>query len=192
MGIGVGGKYMIFMDIARTQFYASRNKKQNHKDINTISDILRCDKNFVILRKNPMLPSLIVLYQPTNEKCEISVTNGLSVQFSNLIGHFYEIQPESMKFYQFIRVWFEINQVQFKSLITNLLVIHYLQVNNLMPSAFRAQKNVIQDYIDGVAINFDPTRDISSYELRKMQYYFSYVRGFFRYYCNTIKFSSQC
>ena len=80
---------------------------------------------------------------------DISITNGFSVQISAMIGHFFEIQPEAVKFYHFIRIWLKINKVSFKQFTLTLLVMNFLQEENLLPTAFNAQKNVPQDYIEG-------------------------------------------
>lgn len=114
-----------------------------------LEKLLRNQSKWRILRVNHALPSLNVIYRPTNQRCDLSVTNGFSVQISEMIGHFFEIQPEAIKFYHFIRVWLRINGVSFKAFTLTLLVMNYLQECNLLPTAFKAQKNVAQSFIEG-------------------------------------------
>ncbi|KAG5676668.1 hypothetical protein PVAND_006486 [Polypedilum vanderplanki] len=175
-------KMQVFLDVGRNNYYAPRDYKKNFNDIKTIQKWLSKDPNFKVLRINPHLPSLNVCLRSSNDVCEISVTNGLSVQLSCMIGHFFTIQPEAIKFYHFIRLWLKINGVKFKTFNVALLVIHYLQTSNFMPSAYRAQKNIQLEFIEDCATSFDSGKTISDYGIKKLHYYYSYVRSFFRYY----------
>lgn len=69
-----------------------------------------------------------------------------------MIGHFFEIQPEAVKLYHFLRTWLSINKINLKPFTLTLLLLHYLQEENLMPSVVKAQTNVPQNFIEGKRI----------------------------------------
>ncbi|CAG9798866.1 unnamed protein product [Chironomus riparius] len=185
MGLSEGkAEIAIFLDIGQDGFFSDRNYKKNIQEIKILEGLLRKQSKWRILRLNHALPSLNVIYRPTNQRCDLSVTNGFSVQISEMIGHFFRIQPEAVKFYHFIRIWLRINGINFKAFTLTLLVMNYLQEANLMPTAFNAQKNINQNFIEGIPVIFDPDRDICSYSVKKMPYYYVHIRGFFRYYAS--------
>lgn len=131
------------------RFFSDRNYKINIKEIKMLEGLLRKQSKWRVLRINHALPSLNVIYRPTNQRCDLSVTNGFSVQISEMIGHFFEIQPEAIKLYHFIRIWLRINKISFKAFTLTLLVMNYLQECNLLPTAFKAQANIVQSFIEG-------------------------------------------
>ncbi|XP_070499679.1 terminal uridylyltransferase Tailor-like [Chironomus tepperi] len=185
MGLSEGkAEIAVFLDIGQHRFFSERNYKTNIQEIKMLEKLLRKQPKWRILRLNHALPSLNVIYRPTNQRCDLSVTNGFSVQISEMIGHFFEIQPEAVKFYHFIRIWLRINKITFKAFTLTLLVMNYLQECNLMPTAFKAQKNVPQSFIEGIPVTFDSARDICSYSVKKMPFYYVHIRGFFRYYAS--------
>lgn len=62
---------------------------------------------------------------------------------SELIRHLFDIQPEAFEMYQFFRLWaLEIFKFKFTNYSLTLMVIFYLQHQNLMPSMVRVQKDL--------------------------------------------------
>lgn len=65
------------------------------------------------------------------------------------MNHLFVIQPEALKLFHFVRIWFEICGVRFKRYQLTLLVIFYLQLCNLLPSIQRTQKGLKRRYVMG-------------------------------------------
>jgi hypothetical protein len=82
----------------------------------------------------------------------VSIANGFSVQISELIGHLFGLQREAVKLYHFINLWLKINKIHFKDFTLTLLIVFYLQLQNFLPSAQWAQRDVKQDFIEGKII----------------------------------------
>lgn len=78
------------------------------------------------------------------------VDNGLGVRSSELVEHLFYIQTKSRRFFHFIRMWLEGNGIRMKTYTLAMLVIFYLQQHNFMPSTYRVQKNLEEEYIDGM------------------------------------------
>jgi hypothetical protein len=71
------------------------------------------------------------------------------VEASGLVEHLFDIQPEAKWFFHFIRLWLECNGLKIKTYTLTMLVIFFLQTQNLMPSTKRVQRNLEEEYING-------------------------------------------
>lgn len=97
---------------------------------------------------NTRVPSFKVIHRTTGIKCDISVTNGMAVQNSKLFGHLFSIQSEAIAFHHFIRRWLAIFDVNVRGFSLTLLIVLFLQQNNLMPSIQKVQKGVPKIMLD--------------------------------------------
>lgn len=62
---------------------------------------------------------------------------------SLMIHHLFDIQPAALEMFQFIRFWaLEVSRFQFTNYSLTLMVIFYLQHQNLMPSVVDVQKGL--------------------------------------------------
>lgn len=99
------------------------------------------------------IPSFKVIHRASGIKCDISVCNGLSVQNSKLFAHLFNIQPEAIALYHFCKRWLQIFDVQIlKGFSLTLMIVFFLQQNNLMPTIENVQKNLTKIVIDGRSI----------------------------------------
>lgn len=98
---------------------------------------------------NYTVPSFKVIHKGSGIKCDISVTNGMAVHNSHLIGHLFDIQPEAAAFYHYIKRWLRLFDIKFKGFTLTLLVIFYLQKLNFMPPIMIVQHQVPREKIDG-------------------------------------------
>lgn len=97
---------------------------------------------------NQKVPSFKVIHRPTGIKCDISVTNGMAVQNSLLFGHLFDIQTEAIAFHHFIQKWLAIFDVNIRGFSLTLLIVLFLQRNNLMPPIIEVQKDVPKIILD--------------------------------------------
>lgn len=81
------------------------------------------------------------------------MTNGLSVCNSKLLAHLFNIQPEAVSLYHFVRQWLIVNDFNhLKGYTVTLLVLFYLQSKNLMPTIETVQRYLPKRTIDGKMI----------------------------------------
>jgi hypothetical protein len=72
----------------------------------------------------------------------------MAVQNSRLFGHLFSIQTEAIAFHHFIRGWLEIFDVNVRGFTLTLLIMVFLQQNNLMPTIQKVQKGVKKIILD--------------------------------------------
>lgn len=102
-----------------------------------------------LVRLKTPVPTVRINLKHPNLQCDITFTSGLGVENSKLIHHMFNLQPEAFKLYHFVRIWIHIDEFSFKRYMVALLVIFYLQNNNLMPSVVQMQKDAKEKFIDG-------------------------------------------
>lgn len=74
---------------------------------------------------------------------DISFTNGISTCNSNLLAHLFDIQPEAVKLFHFVREWMKSQGFDcLKGYTVTLLVLFFLQQKNLMPSVEQVQQDI--------------------------------------------------
>jgi hypothetical protein len=114
---------------------------------------------------------------------DISVTNGMAVYISNLIGFFFDLQPEAVKLYHFVRNWLRINRISFKSFTLVLLVILFMQEKKFLPKVPQVQKNTNEmAFIEALPVAYNVNGDFNYYGITKLTNYTEIVRDFFKYY----------
>lgn len=80
---------------------------------------------------------------------EITVNDGLCVVNSKLLSHLFAVDPKTVKFYHFIRLWLQCGGVNFKGYQLTLLVLFFLQTRNFVPSMKRVQRNLPAKKVKG-------------------------------------------
>lgn len=65
------------------------------------------------------------------------------------MAYMFDLQPEARKFYQFMKIFLKRYKVQFEGYLLKLLVIFFLQNQNLIPSSQKIQENKQVRYING-------------------------------------------
>lgn len=80
---------------------------------------------------------------------DISVSNGLGVANSTVIAYLFDLQPEAKKFYHFMKIFLQRYERYFEGYLLKLLVIFYLQNENIFPSIKMIQENTPVRYISG-------------------------------------------
>lgn len=161
------------------------------KTIKTIKQILSNDENWRVLFINFGVPSVNAVFKPINRRCDISVSNGLGVYISEMIGYFFEIQPEAIKFYHCIKIWLNINQISIRPFHLTLLVVHFCQTINLMPSAKKAQMDCDCLFLDGIPVGFNKY-SLYEFGLQELFDYKFICKQFFQYYGKISIFCTVC
>lgn len=96
---------------------------------------------------NYAVPSIKAIHIKTGIICDISVTNGLAVQNSLLLGHLFELQPECVALFHYLKKWLNVFDVHFKGFTLTLMLIFYMQNNHLLPSIWEVQQGVYPEII---------------------------------------------
>ena len=104
-------------------------------------------KEWTFKKLNYSVPSIKAIHNKTGIICDISVTNGLAVHNSHLIGHLFELQPECVAFFHYLKKWLKLFDVQFKGFTLTLMVIFYMQNIRLLPSIWEVQQGVYPEII---------------------------------------------
>jgi DNA polymerase sigma len=63
---------------------------------------------------NYTIPSIKIVHKASGIKCDISMTNGLAVHNSHLLSHLFDLQPEAVAFYLYLKRWLRLFDVRFK------------------------------------------------------------------------------
>lgn len=173
----------IFIDTEKC-FY-KRFSKRKMKD--TIYHVQRILSNFPQLWDNfePVVhartPILRAFCTAENIDCDLSFSNGLSTCNTNLISYFMEIQPMSKKIIIFLKYWANSLQLGLNSYLLTLLVIFYLQQENLFPAVKHLQEEIAEVRIDGWNANF-VKKTLPQLSMPLATDFKKYLIGFFKFY----------
>lgn len=140
-------------------------------------------------------------------KGDIQISNGLSVKTSLILRHLFEIQPEAIKFFHFMKTFLprynktiEYIEDRFGGYLMELMIIFYFQSQNLMPSIKVLQENTAKEIINGNLkfilddfylsvesgweVQFDGSRKISDYGLTSITSYTDHIPKYFKFYAD--------
>lgn len=140
-----------FLHSGNVNYYKDRDYDQDCAVIEKLKVILEQRTNqWNVKHLNIKNPSFKAIHKPTGIKCDMSVTNGISVENSKLFGHLFSIQTEAIAFHHFIKRWLAIFDVEaLRGFSLTLLIVVFLQQNNLMPIIRKIQKGLSKVFIDG-------------------------------------------
>lgn len=102
---------------------------------------------WTLKKLNYSVPSIKAIHLKTGIICDVSVTNGLAVHNSQLIGHLFDLQPECVALFHYLKRWLKVFDVSFKGFTLTLMLIFYLQCNRLLPSVWEVQQGVHPELI---------------------------------------------
>jgi len=102
---------------------------------------------WTLKKLNYSVPSIKAIHLKTGIICDVSVTNGLAVHNSQLIGHLFDLQPECVALFHYLKRWLKVFDVSFKGFTLTLMLIFYLQHNRLLPSVWEVQQGVYPELI---------------------------------------------
>lgn len=75
----------------------------------------------------------------------------MSTRNSQLLAHLFEIQPEAVKLFHFVKTWLKVHNFSpFKGYTLTLLVVFYLQSEGLMPPIETVNRFAEKESIDGM------------------------------------------
>ncbi|KAG5676667.1 hypothetical protein PVAND_006485 [Polypedilum vanderplanki] len=172
-----------FIDVGKNTYFRDRNYQYDLDNINYLSRVLMRSEDWKFKRFNASIPSIKFVHIQTKIKCDISMTNGMSVHNSYLLAHLFDIQPEMAPFYHYIKNWLKLFNVKFKGFTLTLLVIFYFQTKKYLPSIRKVQRLVEPiEFIDGFEVQFDDTRTRDDYGLKELKYYKDHLKDFFKFY----------
>lgn len=113
---------------------------------------------------------------------ELTFNNGLGVENSALLRHFFEIQPEAVNLFHFLRIWLSIADMRFKNYQILLMLVYFLQSYRLLPPLGRVQQGLRPQRIKGWNIAFSPARTLRHYACHEMKFFLKHALDFFRFY----------
>jgi len=128
------------------------------------------------------VPIIIMAHKMIHIDCDVNILNGFSVENTKLVGYLFRIQPRAVSIYHFIRKWMSINGFELKGYTVTLLLLFYLQANDLMPSIHDVQLNLPKRIISGWEVQFNPSRSLAHYGLKEISDYKPFASGFFKFY----------
>lgn len=120
-----------------------------------------------------------------------------------MLAHLFDIQPEAVALYHFVRSWFKSQGFNgLKGYTLCLLVLFYLQSKMLMPTVATVQNGLQQKCINGKYLtslrrsciikhkpqisgwntSFNPNRTLTDYHAVKIDDYKDQIHGFFKFY----------
>jgi DNA polymerase sigma len=139
----------LFIDIGN-RYFKNRNYNRDLdvvEQLKTVFDGLSDEWTFKKL--NYSVPSIKAMHIKSGIICDVSVTNGLAVHNSQLIGHLFELQPECVALFHYLKRWLKVFDVSFKGFSLTLMLIFYLQDKRLLPSIWEVQQGVYPElFID--------------------------------------------
>ncbi|XP_070496719.1 terminal uridylyltransferase Tailor-like [Chironomus tepperi] len=173
----------LFIDIGK-RYYKNRNY---NKDVNIVEHLKTIfddmPKEWTFKKLNYSVPSIKAIHIKSGIKCDISVTNGLAVHNSQLLGHLFDLQPECVALFHYLKKWLKCFDVRFKGFSLTLMLIFYMQNNRLLPSIWEVQQGVYPEiFIDKYAVHFDSSRNRDYYGITEITNFKEHLKGFFDFY----------
>lgn len=115
---------------------------------------------------------------------ELTFNDGIGVENSALLRHFFEIQPEAVNLFHFLRIWLAIAELRFKNYQILMLMVYFLQSGRFLPPLGRVQPGLRPRRIKGWNIAFSPARTLRHYACHEMKFFLNYAVDLFRFYGN--------
>uniref|UniRef100_A0A0C9RP81 Tut1_2 protein n=1 Tax=Fopius arisanus TaxID=64838 RepID=A0A0C9RP81_9HYME len=130
------------------------------------------------------VPIITITHRFTGIECDISATNGLTVENTKIIGAYCNNYPNCRKLIIFLRNWMvycELTGVNgINSYTIAWLVIYFLQVVSILPTIFELidsnkASNIVAGWETGVLIDFEPRRTDQSFRELLTQFFKFYA-----------------
>ncbi|XP_070499700.1 terminal uridylyltransferase Tailor-like [Chironomus tepperi] len=188
-GTSVGRSDIDFFVEIGDNFCSPNSQEEAAKVLRKIKNAIDKSHEFKveIFLPKATVPLLKVVYLKTDFKCDIVASSGLSVRLCEIINHLNSLQPQIIPLFHYIRIWIHLCGINIKRYVQFLLIFYYLQQNNYMPSIKNIQKNLPKEFIGDWEVQFDPSRTLQSYGVKKMTNFVNHIVGYFRFYSN-VKF----
>lgn len=184
--IGLGrpkGDLDIFVDISNC-YFAKPSKRIMKNAIHKTQEVLRGNghnwRDFEPVTK-ARTPILRVFCHSEGIDCDLSFSNGLSSCNTALIGYFVNLQPVCKKLVMFLKTWASSLQLGINSYLVSLIVIFYLQQQQLLPSVEILQSSISPVCIDGWRCNFESI-DLVKLKIPLATDFKHHLLGFFHFY----------
>ena len=196
IGLGrPGGDLDIFIDIGDC-FNTKPNKRQMKDAIHVTQRILKTnsmgknqweDFEAVTHARTPILKTYCCAEKID---CDLSFSNGLSCCNTSLIGYYITLQPVCRKIAAFMKFWFGKMQLGINSYMISLMIIYYLQQEQLLPSVQQLQDLQSPRLIDGWNTAFLPT-NLGQLKMPLATDFMKYLIGFFYFYGWTFNYENH-
>ncbi|XP_054014320.1 uncharacterized protein LOC128895614 isoform X1 [Hylaeus anthracinus] len=163
----------IYIDCGNT-YYESKSDDLRNCNLTHIEQSLRAQKeqwDVKDLLEGTRTPIIKLIYKRTGVDCDISITNGLSVENSKLIRSFNDAYLPCRKLILFIKKWFSLFNLPGRCGLTNYalswIVIFYLQSKSYLPSIAKLikeknQSQLIHGWETGIAQPMDNNESVQS------------------------------
>lgn len=185
--LGLGhyqGDLDVFVDIGGDCYFKKPGKRMMKDAIHQTQRILmqyRAEwEGFEPVTK-ARTPILRVVSRREKLDCDLSFSNGLSCCNTALIQHFIELQPVCKKLAIFVKFWSHELHLGLNSYLLSLLVIFYLQQEELLPSVASLQEGTPPVLVDGWRANFLP-KTLLELKIEMSTDFKKYLIGFYRFY----------
>lgn len=193
--IGLGrlqGDLDIFIDIGDCYFEKPSKRKMKdaiHQTQRLLSSNSGQWADFEPVTK-ARTPILRVYCKQEKIDCDLSFSNGLSSRNTTLIGYFINLQPVCKKLCAFVKFWASKLQAGLNSYLISLMVIFYLQQEQLLPSVEALQKLCEPLLIDGWNAKFHEAL-LSQLKIPMATDFRRYLIGFFQFYGHTFDYEKH-
>lgn len=166
----------IFVDIDGKFFSTYTPGNENDNRFHKVASALENSREWRVTKRvlRTRVPVINCIYNSTKWNCklslihseyissiytspgDVSMVNGLSTCNSKLLAHLFDIQPEAVSFYHFIRMWMKAQGFNdLKGYTITLLVLFYLQSKKLMPTVEVVQRSLPSTTIMGTINNIE-------------------------------------
>lgn len=184
IGLGrPGGDLDIFIDIGDCYFEKPSKRKMKDAIHQTQGILMKSSGQWIDFEPvtKARTPILRVFCKHEKIDCDLSFSNGLSSCNTALIGYFINLQPVCKKLCAFVKFWASKLQAGLNSYLISLMVIFYLQQEQLLPPVELLQKMCEPVLIDGWHSNFAPIQ-LPQLKVPMATDFRRYLVGFFQFY----------
>ena len=142
----------IFIEIDHRSFpfYVKSNDHSNK--FKRLASALTEDSKWLMKRSaaDTAIPVIFSAYNPMELDCDINISNEVGTGTSKILAHLFEIQPEAVSLFHFIRMWLKTQGYAFlKGYSITLLVVFYMQQKDFMPTVENVQSGVPKKTSEG-------------------------------------------
>ncbi|XP_014218507.1 uncharacterized protein LOC106646861 [Copidosoma floridanum] len=177
----------VFLD-CQNKYHEISSQTAAQKILLTIETVFEDYPNIWIIDEvllDTRVPILKLRHIPASLKCDISVTNGLGVEKSTLVGKYNQAYPICRQLILYLKEWLTSCKLAGSECITTFaicwFVIFYLQTKKILPSVrklidLKNRSNVVDGWECGFPESVDVTPSNSSFK--------DHLKGFFSFYAN--------
>ncbi|XP_011307593.1 uncharacterized protein [Fopius arisanus] len=195
---GRNSNFDIFLDCSSIKYQVYPGYNSSLKEISVrLMNIKKCLEKDVVkwhidrIISNCRVPIIKVTHKPTGIECDISFSNGLTVEKTKMINAYCNNYPECRKLIIFLKNWIGHCDLTGHDGISSYgiawLVIYFLQVKMILPTVSelierKKKSKIIAGWETGVTTNFQPRTHDEDFRALLMQFFKFYEAFDYRNY----------